>query len=206
MKPNKTLVNLCVLLSIMLISCKSTSSNQEKTEIYTAQEIVTRMGTGVNIGNTFDLNFRDTSPIAFKRIVDSYKNMGIQHLRIPVTWMDGYGGDHLANDSGNVNFEHPRFKELQTNIDYAISEDMFVTVNTHHEHWLFDSYDGSDEINAVFNTLWTDIATHFKEYPQQLIFEVLNEPQGNFGEWGGSVTPSDARGIALTRQINEVGY
>ena len=206
MTSRKTLVILSVLFLLIYTGCKSTSSNEEEPEILTAQEIVLEMGTGVNIGNTFDLNSRDTSPVRFRRIVDAYKELGITHLRIPVTWMDGYGGDHLANDSGVVNFEHERFERLQANIDYALEQGMYVTINAHHEHWLFDSYDGSSAINEVFATLWTDIANHFKDYPQTLIFEVLNEPQGNFGEWGGSVAPGNAQGIALTRQINEVGY
>lgn len=200
------LVTLCVLFALVICDCKSTSTAEEETETYTAQEIVVQMGSGINIGNTFDLNSRDTSPANFKRTLDAYKQMGLTNIRIPVTWMDGYGGDHLADENGNVNFDHPRFLELEQNINYAIEQGFYVTINAHHEHWLFDSYDGSSAINTVFTTLWTDIANHFKEYPQQLIFEVLNEPQGNFGEWGGEVAPGDPTGIALTRQINEVGY
>ena len=41
-----------------------------------------------------------------------------------------------------------------------------------------------------------------------MIFEVLNEPQGVFGDWNGgsSPTPSNLRALELTRRINQVGY
>ena len=188
-----------------MLNCGATNSSGED-PVLSANEVVIQMGSGVNIGNTFDLDSHDTSPALNKLIIDTYIDAGMDHIRIPVTWMDGYSGDHLADEAGNINFSHPRFKDLENVVDYALSKGLYVTINTHHEHWLFDSYDGSDEIDAVFSNLWTQIATHFKDYPQRLIFEVWNEPQGNFGEWGGSVVPGDARGIALTRQINNVGY
>lgn len=196
------------ILSLLIISCGATSGSDEEEPLplQTAKELIVSMGTGLNIGNTFDLNSRDTSPENNYRIIDLYKSAGMNHIRIPVTWMDGYNGDHLADDNGNVDFEHIRFKSLKAVIDYAIDQEMYVVINAHHEHWLNDNYDGSSPYNDKFSTLWTDIATYFKDYPQYLIFEVLNEPQGNFGEWGGNVSPSNAQGLAFTRQINQVGY
>jgi endoglucanase len=35
---------------------------------------------------------------------------------------------------------------------------------------------------------------------------VLNEPQGVFGDWNGGASPSSSTALALTRQINKVGY
>jgi aryl-phospho-beta-D-glucosidase BglC (GH1 family) len=39
-----------------------------------------------------------------------------------------------------------------------------------------------------------------------LIFEVLNEPHGVFGDWNGGASPTSTTALALTRQINKVGY
>jgi endoglucanase len=176
----------------------------------TAKQIVTAMGPGFNIGNTFENGKNSTTFVAVKPIIDLVKNAGMKHIRIPVTWMDRFtANDHLAGDNGNVNYQHARFKELVKIIDYAISVNMYVVVNTHHEHWLKDNYDGSAAFDTKFSTLWTGIATYFKDYSDKLIFEVLNEPEGNLGEWDGNGPfPDPTSTLALTnvRKVNKVGY
>lgn len=196
-----------LMSALIMLSCSSSTSNEEDNpidpNILTAKEITLAMGTGVNIGNTFDNGNQTTDPTTNIRIIQFYKNAGMEHIRIPTTWMDGFGGDHLADDDGNLDIDHARFKQLVTVIDYAISQDLYVVLNTHHEHWLNDNYDGTDAYNDKFETLWTDIATYFKDYPQNLIFEILNEPQDNFGQGN---TQNDPIRLAYTRLINLVGY
>jgi hypothetical protein len=84
------------------------------------------MGTGFNLGNTFDYALQSTSPASIYPIIDLYANVGMKHIRIPVTWMDGFGGNTLANTNGTINFSHARFVHLKSVIDYAISKKLFV--------------------------------------------------------------------------------
>jgi len=133
-------------------------------------------------------------------------NTGMRHIRIPVTWMDGFSGNMLADANGNINLTHPRFIELKVVIDYAINKGMFVVLNTHHEHWLNNNYNGTAQYENAFKNLWTGISTHFKDYSHRLIFEVLNEPHGVFGDWSGGASPSNSNALELTRRINKVAY
>lgn len=171
-----------------------------------AAAVIEAMGTGFNLGNTFDYASQSTNPTTIYPIIDLYFNAGMRHVRIPVTWMDGFSGNTLGDANGTINFSHARFKQLKAVIDYAISKKMFVVLNTHHEQWLHNNYNGSAKYNNAFANLWTGIATYFKSYPHLLIFEVLNEPQGAFGDWNGGANPSSSSALALTRQINKVGY
>lgn len=174
----------------------------------TAEKVILEMGPGFNLGNTFDNNLNSSNFADTKPILDFYYAAGMKHIRIPVTWMEGFS-DNLADANGNVDYQHPRFLELVKLIDHAISLEMYVVVNTHHEHWLKDHYDGSDAFNDKFDRLWTGIAEYFKGYPDKLIFEVLNEPEGNLGEWDGSggwPDPVNPTQLNYTRQIMEVGY
>jgi endoglucanase len=171
-----------------------------------AAAVIDSMGTGFNLGNTFDFAIQNTNPTSIYPIIDLYANAGMKHIRIPVTWMDGFGGNTLADANGNINFSHPRFIQLKAVIDYAINKKMFVVINTHHEHWLNKNYNGTAQYNIPFTNLWTGIATHFKDYSHLVIFEVLNEPHGVFGDWSGGASPSNSAALALTRQINKVGY
>jgi endoglucanase len=171
-----------------------------------ATDAVRQMGPGVNVGNTFDFQQHSTNPANVKGLIDFYFNAGFKHVRLPVTWMDGFDGDTLADVGGNIHIQHPRFLQLVEVIDYAIARGMWVILNTHHEFWLKNSYDGSASYNHRFANLWKQIATFFQDRSQRLIFEVLNEPEGAFGNWSGKISPLNAMALSLTRQINMIGY
>lgn len=200
------------LLTLMILTtaCSKEHLSNSPTEVQnqfaSAAAVIDSMKTGFNLGNTFEYSLQNTDPSTIFPIIDLYKNAGMKHIRIPVTWMDGFAGNTLADNEGNINFSHPRFLQLKTVIDYAIAKNMFVIINAHHEYWLYNQYDGSEVYNEAFSNLWKGIATHFKTYPHLLIFEVLNEPQGVFGDWSGGIHPLDANALALTRQINKIGY
>lgn len=171
-----------------------------------ADELTREMGTGFNLGNTFDLKIRPTDPVEIEKVLRLYKQAGMGHVRIPITWMDGFEGDHLADDAGNIKESHPRLKQLDAAIDKALGMGYVVVINTHHEHWLKKPYDGSDKFNKPFANLWKQIATRYSKKSPKLVFEVLNEPEGAMGDWSGAVKPFDQKALALTRQINEIGY
>lgn len=178
----------------------------------TAIDITKAMGPGFNLGNTFDNGGNPTSITSIRSIIDVYVAAGMKHVRIPVSWLQSVSGSTLANTTtGKVDFTHSRFLELKAAIDYAISKGLYVVINTHHEHWLKDYYDGSATYNNRFSTLWTDIATYYKSYSNKLIFDILNEPEGTMGQWGAETgfsfpLPTNTTAINLTRQINKVGY
>lgn len=173
-----------------------------------AAAIVTAMGAGFNVGNTFDLGIHSTLARDIYPLIDLYQAAGMRHIRVPVTWMEPVNGSVLADATGLVNATHPRLMQLKAVVDYALSKGLYVVLNTHHEHWLYKRYDGSQALDDIFSKLWRGIAAQFADRPQRLIFEVLNEPQGVFGDWNGgtSPNPSNARALDLTRRINKTGY
>ncbi len=164
------------------------------------------LATGFNLGNTFDRDQHSQKLADNRPIIDLYQKAGMRHVRIPVTWGNGVGGDTLADARGRVNSRHPRLAQLSATVDYALSRGLYVVLNTHHEHWLKEGYDGSAAFDARFAMLWKGIAEHFKNRSPKLIFEVLNEPEKAMGDWSGKVKPFDPNALKLTRQINEVGY
>jgi endoglucanase len=185
----KALFRLMMVLGIITlfnISCSKDESTPDEVladeeptseDVLTAKEVVKNMAAGFNIGNAFDNGIQSTNPAELKPLIDLYHDAGMNHVRIPVTWMDRFSSN-VADADGNVNTGHSRLLELKEVVDYAIGLDLYVVINTHHEHWLKDYYDGSDAMDAIFINLWTDIANFFKDYDHHLIFEVLNEPEG----------------------------
>ncbi|MEQ8238568.1 MAG: cellulase family glycosylhydrolase [Cyclobacteriaceae bacterium] len=209
---------LCSILFLGMSACSEEDSatpeveQEEKepidSEVLTAHEIISEMGPGFNLGNTFDNGLNSTIFSDIRPIINLYYQAGMRHVRVPVTWMDRFS-DNLADTNGKVDFENDRFKELVKLVDYAVSLEMYIVINTHHEHWLKDHYDGTAAFDQKFTTLWTDIATYFKDYPPYLIFEVLNEPEGKLGEWSSNgewPSPTSGQALAYTRLVNQVGY
>lgn len=206
--------SMIVLILFILLSCSKEQITDPIKELPvidtssapTASSVILSMGTGFNLGNTFDLAQNPTAIESIQPIIDLYYTAGLRHIRIPVTWKEGFNGNTLANGTGNVNYLHPRFLQLKAVIDYALQKKMYVVLNTHHEHWLKDNYDGSALHDSIFTNLWRGIANHYKDYSDHLVFEILNEPDGVFGDWNGGPTPNDPIALALTRNINYVGY
>lgn len=215
----KTFKILALCLSFFVFSCTSDdkvvfvqgdeiTQQPEDPNYPSAKAITLAMGPGFNLGNVFDNGLNSTEFANIKPIIDLYKNAGMKHIRIPTTWMDRFSSN-IADANGNINVNHPRFLQLVQTVDYALSQDLYVVLNTHHEHWLKDNYDGSENFDSKFATLWTGIAEYFKAYPNKLVFEVLNEPDGTMGELDGNgpfPDPSDPTALQYTRQINLVGY
>jgi endoglucanase len=172
----------------------------------TATTVIKAMGPGFNIGNCWDNGQKTATFASVKPIIDKYIAAGMTNVRIPTTWMDAVDGNTLADGNGNLITTNSRFTELKSTIDYCLAQGLYVTLNTHHETWLKNNYNGTSYYDTKFTTLWTGIANYFKSYSSKLVFEVLNEPEGKMGTWGATPSPTDGTAIALTRQIMSVGY
>ncbi|MBW6537372.1 MAG: cellulase family glycosylhydrolase, partial [Mariniphaga sp.] len=60
--------------------------------------------------------------------------------------------------------------------DWGLERGLFVIINAHHDDWIKQNYSAANK--ARFDSIWMQISTHFKDKPEKLIFEILNEPHG----------------------------
>lgn len=156
-----------------------------------AGQITQEMGIGWNLGNTLDA-FGGTAggvgtetswgnPTTTKAMIDAVKAKGFNTVRIPTTWFN-----HL---DGSDNIDSAWMSRVKEVVNYAISNDMYVILNLHHENWIDRADLGSayNQIKPRFTKVWSQIADAFKEYDQHLIFESMNEPRakGTTHEWWG---------------------
>ena len=175
-----------------------------------ADELVSRMTIGWNLGNTLeshpDSYTIDMSPKKFAtawgnpeptaELFETVKAAGFNTVRIPVTWYQ-----HFAwNDSSQMYVIDTTWMDyVQKTVDYAYDLDMFVILNVHHEDWVNVS-EFTDttlaEASVIMEDIWGQIADTFADYDQHLIFEALNEPRqtglGSDIEWGSGDDASRA--------------
>ncbi len=172
---------------------------RELSDSETASEAAANMKIGWNLGDTLDVCAADrdgdglvnehpeegqevdetlwgnsmTTPELFAHL----KADGINAVRIPVTWRD-----HLG-EAPDYQINPEWLARVHQVVDYAIAQDMYVILNIHHDGggdpqfgaWIRNASSDYAGTAEKYTALWTQIAESFAEYPQNLIFESMNE-------------------------------
>lgn len=145
------------------------------------------MGRGVNLGNELDAPSEGEWGVVlekddFRRVAE----LGLRHVRIPVRW-DGEG---VAGDPGfdRVSRTPPYavdrrfFARVDSAIRWARENHLMVVVNDHHHESLFRDVAAERD---RFLAIWRQISERYRDLPDSVAFELLNEPHGAVGprEW-----------------------
>ncbi|RNC91690.1 MAG: glycoside hydrolase family 5 protein [Allomuricauda sp.] len=180
---------------------ENSSENNEGSDLSVA-EFISQMGVGWNLGNSFDVESRDKTfwgnPLPTKEMIDLVAASGFKTLRIPVTW-----GFH-QNDQAPFTIESDFLRQVQEVVDFGIANKMYVIIDVHHDDdWIQLVAEESDYVKERLASLWRQVAIHFKDYDQQLVFDVLNEPRlkGTSLEWSGG----DNASRLLLNEYHKVG-
>ena len=176
-----------------------------------AVNAVKNMGIGTNFGNCTDavamwMNMNKNSVTDFeiawgqepttKPMVDFLKKNGFNSVRIPVTWFQ-----HMKED-GTV--DEAWMNRIQEIVDYVIDNGMYCILNVHHDtgadsddvkHWIKADEANYKENKEKFESLWTQIATRFKNYDQHLVFEGYNEMLDASNTWNAPKNASSYKGL-----------
>ena len=144
-----------------------------------AQEWTRNVVMGWNLGNSLECPRTETewgNPKTTQAMIKAVADKGFNAIRIPVRWIN-----HVNNTTEMaVNPEWlARVKEV---VDWALAENMYVIINSHHEDWYDRNpyYSKQEENNRKLGALWTSIATYFRDYGEKLIFAGTNEVTVNW--------------------------
>jgi endoglucanase len=157
-----------------------------------ALRFTAKMMNGWNLGNTFDAvgdwytgPEEDYETIwvgvkTSKAMIDAVKAAGFNSIRIPVSW-----NPHVDKD---LNISEVWLKRIHEVVDYAWDNNMIVILNIHHDTGKKLVYPDSEhfESSALYvKRIWEQVAAHFSDYGENLVFEGLNEPRlvGTQYEW-----------------------
>ena len=153
----------------------------------TAAQAVKNMAPGWNLGNTLDAWGSHLSyglatsayetcwgqPVADAHLMKAVKTKGFKGMRIPVTWFQN------MDDNGTVRQEW--MKRVEEVVNYVLAQDMYCILNVHHDTgsgsqaWLKADDTTYATVQQRYQSLWTQIANHFKDYSDKLLFEGYNE-------------------------------
>ena len=194
------------------------SSEPKTLREMTAAELISDIRIGWSLGNTLDAHdgpggfswlgggvYANTSvsdletgwsrPQATLELITSVKNTGFNAVRIPVTWFKVADNNYIIREDWMA-----RVIEV---VDYAVANDMFIIINTHHDDSIFKlTDDDMEESKKALTIIWEQIAETFKDYNEKLFFEGLNEPRtiGSPDEWRGG-TPEERNNLNILNQV-----
>ncbi len=134
-----------------------------------AHEINEKLGRGLNLGNTFESPRENNWGFSMnERYIRIIAEQGFSHLRIPIRWND------YASENPPYTIE-PWFLDTITKVvDATLDNGMYAMINMHHYDDFNDNPDS--EHRTRFLAIWKQISEAFREYPDSLLFEFLNEP------------------------------
>jgi endoglucanase len=154
---------------------------------------VAAMKVGWNLGNSLDCTAPDQSDTAAEtawgnpritpELFDAVSKAGFGAVRIPVTWIGRMG------DAPDYTIRETFIARVEEVVKYALERELYVIINVHHDgaegvegQWisLVDSAGqvtaaNSAQVRTRLQRVWAQIADHFADYGDHLIFESMNE-------------------------------
>jgi endoglucanase len=203
-----SLLSMSIVFMILFAACVSSSVPEADTYSFkpisetTAGDLVSLIRAGWNLGNTLDTAdlhwLRDTAPVSdyekawgnpltTKENIDTVKKAGFNTIRIPVSWAK------CADSEYNIRKDW--LERVEEVVDYAVSNNMIIILNTHHDESIFKFMDEAmEKSKKAFRRIWEQIADKFRDHGTYLIFECLNEPRtiGGAREWNGGTAEEHA--------------
>lgn len=151
-----------------------------------------RLGRGINLGNALDAPQEGEWGVTLKQeYFKIIKDAGFDSVRIPIRW-----SSH-ALQQPPYTIDSNFFKRVDWALKNAAQNNLCVMLNMHHYMELMDDPNAHSE---RFLALWKQIAEHYKDYPNSVLFEPLNEPHNALTSqmWN----PLLDKAIAVIRESN----
>ena len=145
-----------------------------------ALELTPEMVPGWNVGNSLDATGGETSwgnPLISQKLIDSVKDAGFRSVRIPVAWSKFTDTSTYAIDTNFMN-------RVEQVVNYVLKDSMYAVMNLHWDGgWMQPTYAKEAYVNNRLSVMWHQIAVHFRDYGDHLIFAGMNEVmvEGDYG-------------------------
>lgn len=145
-------------------------------------------------------------PQATRELIHMFKEAGFGAIRVPVTWYPHMGTITVtvSNNKGHwdvstwtgYDVDPVWMARVEEVVNYVLDEGMYCILNVHHDTgsastaWLRADKTVFNNVNERYSSLWTQIATRFKDYGQKLVFESFNEMLDAKSTWNSSSSES----------------
>lgn len=125
---------------------------------------------GINLGNMLEApNEGEWGLTVQEEFFDLIKEGGFDFIRLPIRW------NTHADESAPYTIDPVFFTRIDEIVNWALERDLAIIVDFHHyDEMAWDPWGHKDR----FLGIWGQVAEHYKDYPSNVLFELLNEPNG----------------------------
>ena len=169
----------------------------------TPQQLVDKMGRGLNLGNVLSAPVEGNwSGAATEQYFIQVADAGFSNVRIPIDFFGTRTSGDTSQYSADANttFTGSRddfivdplyFDRLEQVIGWGLAQNLVIVLDFHgatlKSEFIYTFDESEDEYTdptsakraadlAKFFSIWEQIANRFKDYSDDLVFEVINEP------------------------------
>jgi endoglucanase len=145
-----------------------------------ALDLARKMQAGWNLGNSLEVPGNETgwgNPKATQLLIDSIHAAGFNTIRLPCAW------NSYIQDQTTWKIRPSWLSRVQEVVDYCYKNGMYVILNIHWDNgWLENNptYAKQSLVNSKQRALWEQIAVHFRDYDEHLLFAGTNEVHANY--------------------------
>lgn len=166
MKPIRPIL-LLLLVALVPAIAPAQEASARRDEAFRANQ---KIGRGMNLGNALDAPSEGEWGITLQAdYFEKIKQAGFHSVRIPIRWATHTGpGPVFVVDK-------TFFDRVDWAIDQALSRGLVAIINAHHDD---DLYKDPAKHEARLQATWRQVASRYKDRPDSLYFELLNEPNG----------------------------
>jgi len=163
------------LVISLLVSCnEGTSPDKEETLIKNtnAYEQNEKLARSMNLGNALEAPVEGEWGVVLQANYFSLiKEAGFTAVRIPIRW------SAYARNEAPYTINPGFINRVDWAIHQAKQNELAIVINMHHYEEIMDNPAAHKE---RFLGIWEELTNHYKNEPDDVIFEVLNEPHNNF--------------------------
>ncbi|WP_303828389.1 glycoside hydrolase family 5 protein [Asticcacaulis taihuensis] len=182
-----SLLSLAAALTLSPVVASAQTSTSFKAISPEAQ--VTQMGAGVNVIGGYDAWWDGGQTQFSLSDFGKIRAAGFSTVRIPL-----FTFKHLDKD-GHLDADY--FKRIDQVVDAALSNGLTVILD---EHDFETCAKDADACASSLSNVWYELSAHFKSAPNSVIFELLNEPNGQVDDkiWNSWLVDL----LAIVRETN----
>ena len=155
-----------------------------------AADQVASMGAGINIIGGYDAYWDGGTTRFTDGDIQAVAAAGFKTIRVPL-----FAFKHIADGQGNLDPAY--LKRIDHIVDLATANHLNIILD---EHNYEECSKNVDDCGTLLSNVWYDLALRYQTAPNNVIFELLNEPNGQLDAavWNGWLPDL----IAQVRQFN----
>ena len=173
---------------------KSWPFDPPSTEPLDVFEMNRKIGRGLNMGNALEAPSEGEWGMSIEdKYLLAIADAGFNSIRLPVTWPT------RSSSTPPFTIDHQFFERVDHIVQTALKLGLTVVLNNHH----FDELNQDPgEHGAWLLAIWEQLSLHYRDYPDELFFEILNEPHGAFNENASAWHQLAKDALAIIRKSN----